>query len=365
MLVFRSDKPDPLSTDDVEASAITAFPYSINLVSGDSTLPNTRLRVIAEALLQGQPVALTEGNAILESGKGSELTLQLDPIVEPPPESDGGVDGGLEPDAGLKPDGGTPVPDGGPGDTLPPSKPANLRSPAQTDTTVELAWDASVDDRGVVRYRVHRTTTTEVCTSTGLGCTAIGLTPARYYTFRVTAEDAAGNVSVPSDSLLVSTASPPDAGSFYRGVNMNGPAVSIDADPWQSFAEALDGGLSITSYQVGNNTLSPNPSPDLETALMLQSYIWNFSGTNLDLQWTVPSGSYQYYFWVYENHASNFRSFDLLLEGTVKATQLGNLPFQQWVKYGPYPVTVLDGVLNIQLKTLQGDPEMMGMALFQ
>ena len=64
-----------------------------------------------------------------------------------------------------------------------------------------LSWTAASDNVGVVRYNVHRSTTAgftpsaanRIAQPTATGYTDSGLSPGTYY-YRVTAEDAAGNV---------------------------------------------------------------------------------------------------------------------------------------------------------------------------
>ena len=85
-------------------------------------------------------------------------------------------------------------------DTEPPSTPANLRSPTQTETSIELAWDASTDDRGVVGYRLY--TASGVVELAATTFTATGLVPDTEYAFQVTAFDAAGNESLPSPTTI-------------------------------------------------------------------------------------------------------------------------------------------------------------------
>jgi chitodextrinase len=88
-------------------------------------------------------------------------------------------------------------------DTTPPSTPANLRSPAQSATRIELVWDAATDDRGVTGYRLYGPDgTVDVA---GTSWTASGLAPLTAYAFQVSALDAAGNESAPSVALGVST----------------------------------------------------------------------------------------------------------------------------------------------------------------
>jgi hypothetical protein len=90
-----------------------------------------------------------------------------------------------------------------PPDTEAPGSPANLRSPAQTGTTIELAWDASTDDVGVTGYRVQGPGgTTEVA---GTSHVESDLAPRSTYAFQVSAVDAAGNESQPCPVLSVET----------------------------------------------------------------------------------------------------------------------------------------------------------------
>ena len=90
-----------------------------------------------------------------------------------------------------------------PPDTQDPNPPQNLRSPLQTGSTIELAWDAASDDRGVTGYRVYGPTGTTVVA--GTSHVAANLSPRTQYSFQVSALDAAGNESALTPALLVST----------------------------------------------------------------------------------------------------------------------------------------------------------------
>lgn len=80
-------------------------------------------------------------------------------------------------------------------DTAPPTVPANVRAEAQSDTEIELSWNASADDGGgVVEYQVTRNGDA-VALVAGTVFTDAGLTPGTTYHYGVAARDAAGNVS--------------------------------------------------------------------------------------------------------------------------------------------------------------------------
>jgi hypothetical protein len=107
-------------------------------------------------------------------------------------------------------------------DTQAPTAPTNVTG-TSTPTQVQLTWTASSDNVAVTRYNVHRSTTTGFTPSAAnrVGQPATtsfsdpGLATGDYY-YRVTAEDAAGNVSAASPEVKVT-------------VDKTAPTVSITA----------------------------------------------------------------------------------------------------------------------------------------
>jgi len=89
-------------------------------------------------------------------------------------------------------------------DTTPPTTPTGLVVTGTTGSTISLQWTASTDNVGVTGYKITNVTTGTVGTTTTTTFTATGLTASTSYTFTVTANDAAGNVS-PADSITTST----------------------------------------------------------------------------------------------------------------------------------------------------------------
>ncbi|MHC1681686.1 MAG: fibronectin type III domain-containing protein [Clostridiaceae bacterium] len=93
-------------------------------------------------------------------------------------------------------------------DTQAPTAPTNLVYTEKTDTTISLNWGASTDNVKVTEYNIYdgklyvgRTSSTYF--------TAMNLQPSSTHRFTVKAKDAAGNVSKPSNTLVVTT-NPPD-----------------------------------------------------------------------------------------------------------------------------------------------------------
>src|SRR5262249_15576882 len=89
-------------------------------------------------------------------------------------------------------------------DTTPPSPPTGLTATAASARRVDLSWGASNDDVGVTGYSVLRDGA-PVGTSTSTSFPDAGVSPETSYSYTVTARDAAGNVSSPSDPAVVTT----------------------------------------------------------------------------------------------------------------------------------------------------------------
>jgi chitodextrinase len=88
-------------------------------------------------------------------------------------------------------------------DRTPPTTPTNLRVTGVTPYTVSLAWNASTDNSGKFSYIIccaNVSSQTVPQTATTVVYTA-GLEAGRTFTLRISARDAAGNYSQPSNSV--------------------------------------------------------------------------------------------------------------------------------------------------------------------
>ena len=89
-------------------------------------------------------------------------------------------------------------------DTLPPSTPTNLAGAAVSSSGINLSWNASSDNVGVIGYRVYRSGI-QIGTTSNTSYKDIGLSPATTYQYSVAAYDAAGNGSKISNAVSVKT----------------------------------------------------------------------------------------------------------------------------------------------------------------
>lgn len=95
-------------------------------------------------------------------------------------------------------------------DTEAPDAPTAVRTADVTETTAKVAWAEASDNVGVVGYNVYVNDTkvnAELVTATEYDLT--GLTAATEYSVKVTAVDAAGNVSEKSEAATFTTAKTP------------------------------------------------------------------------------------------------------------------------------------------------------------
>jgi len=155
------------------------------------------------------------------------------------------------------------------------------------------------------------------------------------------------------------------ASKFVMGVNLNGPAVTIEGQQWQSYPTALAAGLTVSGGVIDSKLLTPQPAVDPDTSAMLNTLLYadQENGT-LTLTQPIENGSYSVYLWAMENYQPNARSFELRLQGQSVFGPLGDLALNQWARYGPYKAVVTDGALRLELRTLRGRALLMGFAVY-
>ncbi|MEI6039866.1 MAG: InlB B-repeat-containing protein [Candidatus Berkelbacteria bacterium] len=87
-----------------------------------------------------------------------------------------------------------------------PTAPTNLRATVIKSTEISLAWDASTDNVGVTGYKIFNADTdVMIGTTSNTDFDLTQLTPETVYNFYIKAYDAAGNTSLKSSILNVST----------------------------------------------------------------------------------------------------------------------------------------------------------------
>ncbi|HUD11364.1 MAG TPA: fibronectin type III domain-containing protein [Candidatus Saccharimonadia bacterium] len=130
-------------------------------------------------------------------------------------------------------------------DTIPPTVPTGLAATAVSGTQVNLSWNASTDNVGVVGYQVFRNGTLVASVSTGTTYSDTGLTNATTYKYSVAAYDAAGNLS--AQSAAVSAVTPDTAAPT---VPTNLVASSTSSNQVNLSWTASTDNVGVKGYQV-------------------------------------------------------------------------------------------------------------------
>lgn len=160
-------------------------------------------------------------------------------------------------------------------DTEPPTVPINTTASAITVTSVNLSWDPSSDNVGVVGYKIFRDSI-EVGTTAETSYTDINLTQGSSYVYNIKAYDAAGNISEASTDITVTTIPAADNESPSSPTNL-GILSNTKASVSLSWDASFDN-VGVKGYRIYRNDF---PITDV--------YSTSFTDTGLE-----PGNSYIY-----------------------------------------------------------------------
>lgn len=129
--------------------------------------------------------------------------------------------------------------------------------------------------------------------------------------------------------------------TFLRGINLNGPALTIDGRTWDAGAKAKD--LSVSGKTFENQKVLLKPPVDAERTLMIRSSVW---GNDVNVTFNaVPEGSYQVYLYVWEDN--NNERFSLKVNDKVVVEAFESGSEGMWKKLGPWPARPVAGKIKI------------------
>jgi fibronectin type 3 domain-containing protein len=174
-------------------------------------------------------------------------------------------------------------------DTQAPTAPATLTAPV-AGSNVNLSWSAATDNVGVLRYNVHRSTTNgftpsaanRIAQPTGTSYTDGGLGAGTYY-YKVTAEDAAGNVgpASPQATAVVSFSAPSGlvaaygfdegTGSTTADQSGNGNTGSLSNTLWAAGGK-YNGALSFNGTNARVN-INDSASLRLSSGMTFEAWV--------------------------------------------------------------------------------------------
>jgi len=154
------------------------------------------------------------------------------------------------------------------------------------------------------------------------------------------------NRSIPASVILIllvgaATASPDEAPSFYRGLNLNGPPVVIDGHPW----DGHDARNYVCKDRAFDNQNVPLvPSTDPERAKMIRSSRWGGNRNRVELT-EVPAGIYTVFLYVWEDN--NSETFSISLNDREVASRYNSGKAGHWDRLGPWYIDVTDGTIRL------------------
>ena len=130
-------------------------------------------------------------------------------------------------------------------DSTPPSVPAGVTAVAATPVQVNVSWQASTDNVGVAGYHVYRNGLLVATITTGTTYPDVGVVDASSYTYTVDAFDAAGNSSLASSPVAVTTpdGTPP---TVPTGLNATATAYNQVTLAWSASAD----NVGVASYTI-------------------------------------------------------------------------------------------------------------------
>lgn len=142
---------------------------------------------------------------------------------------------------------------------------------------------------------------------------------------------------------------------FYRGLNLNGPALVIDGQRWDG-NDARDFTCEGNGFE--NQSVPLKPPTDENRSRMIRSSRW---GNPIRIELTnVPSGVYQVFLYVWEDNDST--RFNVVLNDQTVIERYDSRGAGIWKRLGPWQTQVTNG--KIKLSSTGGDANLSGIEIW-
>jgi hypothetical protein len=190
-------------------------------------------------------------------------------------------------------------------DTEAPSAPINLTASNITTSSLTLTWTASTDNVAVTAYEVYQGTTLLNGNVAATTYNVTGLSCNTNYNFTVKAKDAAGNVSLPSNTVSPTTSSCPV-------VTTNVIYDDIIGVGWTDISTGSTRNISNTSpVKAGTKSIRVNYSANGTLAFTKSTAVNTTATTKLDF-WVYNTSNNSIK--IYTNNSSGVKSPDITLK---------------------------------------------------
>ncbi|MEK6262616.1 MAG: PSD1 and planctomycete cytochrome C domain-containing protein [Planctomycetota bacterium] len=130
---------------------------------------------------------------------------------------------------------------------------------------------------------------------------------------------------------------------FFRGVNLNGPAIVIDNRQWEG-KDAPNYTCNGKAFE--NQSVTLKPQTDRQRAQMIRSSRW--SG-NIDVELTsIPAGTYQVLLYVWEDNDPE--TYDIFLNDRSVLERFNSGSAGAWKRLGPWKIDVRKGTIKLSAR---------------
>jgi hypothetical protein len=159
-------------------------------------------------------------------------------------------------------------------------------------------------------------------------------------------------------TLFAAGAPADDAPAFYRGINLNGPALTIDGHDWDAGNAK---GVLCDDAAFEDQSIRLVPATDDARAKMVRSSRWSPQGKARVRVAEVPAGTYSVYLYIWEDNDP--QTFDISLSGRIVAKGYNSGNGGHWDRLGPWTIDVADG--TIELTAVGGHANLSGIEIWR
>lgn len=135
--------------------------------------------------------------------------------------------------------------------------------------------------------------------------------------------------------LVASAYSADPAPAFFRGLNLNGPSVTIDGNKWEG-SDSKQYVCKDNAFE--NQKVTLVPATDADRAKMLRSSRWG--GNRIELT-DIPAGTFTLFLYVWEDNDPE--NYSIAVNGQQVEDRYNSGTTGHWERLGPWYTTAKEG----------------------